>query len=117
VELEILKDQVRQLFESTGRDVDEFVELMGSAGINEINIEAYMNVFEIMVDDLVAENEGLDCSLAIEHDKMIIEENDVEIGVNKLSPNMLGSLERAKENSDSSFDSQIVSSNDRISED
>jgi hypothetical protein len=47
---------------------------MGSTGLNDINIEGYMNVFEIMVDDLVAENGGLDCSLAIEHDKRNQEE-------------------------------------------
>jgi len=80
--------------------VDEFVELMGSTGINDINIKDYMNVFEIMIDDLVAENGGLDCSLALEHDKRNQEESDVVIAVD--SPTEISNLKRSPSHSSES---------------
>ena len=52
---------------------------MGSTNINDFNIEGYMNVFEMMVDDLVKENGGTDCSLAIENSKENNEEADLVV--------------------------------------
>jgi hypothetical protein len=74
---------------------------MGSTGLNNINIEGYMNVFEIMVDDLVAENGGLDCSLAIEHNKRNQEELSEVVEID--SPTDLPNLK--KSNSISSISS------------
>ena len=53
-----------------------------------------MNVFEIMVDDLVKENGGLDCSLAIENSKENNEEADLVL-TTETSPTEICNLKRS----------------------
>ena len=66
------------MFEETGRDTDEFVDLQGQDMVNIQNMESYLNVFEMELDDLINENGGLDCSLAIAEEKRMKEEQEEE---------------------------------------
>ena len=50
-------------------DPDDFIDLQGQDMINSQNMESYLNVFEMELDDLINENGGVDCSLAIAEEK------------------------------------------------
>jgi hypothetical protein len=52
------KDEVLRLFEATGTDPDEYLDLAGCADITDQNIGSYIGAFEIMIDNMINKNGG-----------------------------------------------------------
>ena len=44
------------LFQSTGMNIDEFVDLVGCSGISESNLSQFLGCFELIADNLIQEN-------------------------------------------------------------
>ena len=61
-----MQTNILELFEATGLEKDDFIQLSAYQEITENNLTQFVGSFEVIADKLIAQNEGVECSLVPE---------------------------------------------------